>query len=386
MRVLHTADWHVGKRLGRIDRTAEYEQALDEVVEIARDQRVDVAIVAGDLLDRAMPPLDSIRLVIDALLRLADAAGRVVAIPGNHDSAALFALLAPLLAPLGILLAPHIRRPNEGGVAKIPSRDGSEAASVALFPFLHEAQVVDFMQDDAEWYKGYADRVRGICGRLCAGFDPAGVGILVGHWFVDGAELGGGERTIHVGQHYAATAQAIPPGAHYVALGHIHRPQEVPGAAVPARYSGSLLQLDFSERTHRKEVVVVEASPGRRAKVASMQLRSGRSLVRVEDTLEALKANADTFGDAYLDVRVQTAGPTFGLSETVRELLPNAVFVQAVYERRDLETGGTMQAERSLTDAYAQYHASPGGHGADAPQALLDTLRSIEEEVLRETS
>lgn len=386
MRILHTADWHVGKRLGRIDRMTEYAQALDEVVEIARDRKVDLAIVAGDLLDRAMPPLDCIQLVIDALLRLADAAGRVVAIPGNHDSAALFSLLAPLLAPRGILLAPHIRRPDEGGVLTVPSRDGSEVASVAVLPFLHEAQVVDFMEDDAEWYKGYADRIRRLCGHLCAGFDPGGIGVLVGHWFVEGAELGGGERTIHVGEHYAATSQAIPPGAHYVALGHVHRPQEIPGAAVPARYSGSLLQLDFSERTHRKEVVVIEATAGRRAKVTSIQLRSGRQLLRVEESLEALKSMGDTHGDAYLDVRVQTAGPVFGLSETVREFLPNAVFVQAIYERADVEAERAARAERSLTEAYAEYHVSPGGHGVEAPEALLDVLRTIEQEVVRETS
>ncbi|MGH2690142.1 MAG: metallophosphoesterase family protein [Actinomycetota bacterium] len=385
MRILHTADWHVGKRLGRIDRTAEFEQALDEVVAIAADQKVDVVIVAGDLLDRALPPLDCIRLVIDALLRLAAAAGTVVAIPGNHDSAALFSLLAPLLAPQGVILAPYIRRPDQGGVLRVPSRDGTETASVAVFPFLHEAQVVDFMEDEPEWFKGYADRVRGICTRLCSAFDPSGVGILVGHYFVDGAQLGGGERTIHVGRHYAATAQAIPPGAHYVALGHIHRPQEIPGAAVPARYSGSLLQLDFSERTHRKEVVVVDAAAGRRARVTSVPLASGRQLIRLEDTLEALKSRADSFGVAYLDVRVQTAGPVFGLSETVRSFLPNAVFVQAVYERVTPEIGGPGRADRSLTDAYAEFHASPVGHGVAAPAALLDALRSIEDEVARET-
>ena len=138
-------------------------------------------------------------------------------------------------------------------------------------------------------------------------------------------------------------------------------------------------------------MVVVEALPKRPAKVASIQLRSGRQLLRVEDSLEALKAEAGTsgtfgtFGDAYLDVRVQTAGPVFGLSETVRAFLPNAVFVQAVYERADVEAERAARAEQSLTDAYAGYHASPGGHGVEAPEALLDTLRTIEEEVLRET-
>src|SRR5207249_4141890 len=132
MRILHTADWHVGKRLGRIDRMAEYEQALDEVVEIARDRKADLAIVAGDLLDRAMPPLECIQLVIDALLRLADAAGRVVAMPGNHDSPALFSLLAPLLAPRGVLLAPYIRRPEAGCVLRVRSKRGCAVDSVAV--------------------------------------------------------------------------------------------------------------------------------------------------------------------------------------------------------------------------------------------------------------
>ena len=89
MRILHTADWHVGKKLGRVDRRGEFEQAFDEIVAIARDQRVDLVIVAGDLLDRAIAPYDAISLVLDALRRLADAAGHVVVIAGNHDSVAL---------------------------------------------------------------------------------------------------------------------------------------------------------------------------------------------------------------------------------------------------------------------------------------------------------
>jgi hypothetical protein len=106
----------------------------------------------------------------------------------------------------------------------------------------------------------------------------------------------------------------------------------------------------------------------------------------VEDSLEALKSAGDSYGDAYLDVRVQTAGPVFGLSETVREFLPNAVFVQAVYERAGVEIERAARAERSLTESYAEYHASPGGHGVNAPEELLEALRDIEQEVVLETS
>lgn len=384
MRILHTADWHVGKKLGRIDRMAEYAQVLDEVIAIARDQKVDLTIVAGDLLDRAIAPYDAISLVLDALRRLAEV-GQVAVISGNHDSAALLALLAPWLDGLGIHLVSHIRRPEDGGVLRIPSRDGTEVAEVAAFPFLHESQVVDFMADSEEWFKGYDARVRGICGRLCASLSSGAVRILTGHFFVAGAELGGGERIIQVGPQYAATVHAIPPGIHYAALGHVHRPQEIAGAAVRARYSGSVLQLDFSERTHRKEVVLVEASADRPAKVWSQQLASGRRLLRVEDSMESLRTRAAVgeFKDAYLDVRVVTAGPVFGIADEVRSFLPDAVLAQATWQARLAEFEPSAP-ERSLAAAYAEFHAQPksqGGHDVPAPQALLDLVGELEEEV-----
>jgi len=379
---MHTADWHAGKKLGRVDRTREFEAVFDELVEIAVDQKVDAVLVSGDLFDRALPPLDSLRLVIDTLVRLAEAAGTVVAIPGNHDSAQLFEVLQPLLAHSGVLLGPRLARPNSGGVISVASRDGAEKVSIGLFPFLHEAEVVDFMQDSAEWYKGYAGKVREVSRALCAAFDPSWPGILMAHYFIEGSEVGGGERRIHLGQQYAATSQSVPPGAAYAALGHIHRPQEIPGSAIPARYSGSLLQLDFSERTHRKQVVIVDVRPGVPAKIASIQLRSGRQLIRIEDELESLKKRREDFGDSYLDVRVKTSGPVFGLPEQVREFLPNALIVQAVYERVD--TAGVIGAvgeDSSLTEAYGAYHLL--AHGARAEPDLLEALAELEEEVLR---
>jgi len=386
VRILHTADWHVGKKLGRIDRQAEFEQVFDEIVAIAADQKVDVAIVAGDLLDRAIAPYDAIALVLDVLRRLAEAVGHVVVIAGNHDSTALFDLLAPWLQDLGILLVPHIRSPDRGGVVTVPSRDGTEIAAIAAVPFLHEAYVVDFMAESEAWYTGYDAKIKAICARLCEGLDPDAVRILTGHFFVDGAELGGGERRIQVGPQYAATAQAIPPTVHYAALGHVHRPQLIAKAAVPARYAGSVLQLDFSERTHRKEVVLLEAKAHTPPRVWSQQLASGRRLLRVTDTMERLKERtaAGEFAGAYLDVRVTTAGPVFGIAEEVRSFLPDAVLAQASWEPQGADAETRAAPERSLTAAYADFHALPkarGGYDVPAPVALLEALGELEEEV-----
>ncbi|MGH2667998.1 MAG: metallophosphoesterase family protein, partial [bacterium] len=364
MRILHTADWHLGKKLGRIDRRSEFEQALDELVAIARAQKVDLVVVSGDLLDRVMPPLDWLALALDTLVRLADAAGHVVAIAGNHDSPPLFELLAPLLRPRGIVLAPRVARPERGGVVTVPSRDGAESASVALLPFLQEAEVVDFMASSEEWFKGYETKVRLLARALCAAIEPETVGIFAGHFFVAGAELGGGERRIHIGPQYAATAHAIPGSVQYAALGHVHRPQEVPGAAVRTRYAGSLLQLDFSERTHSKEVVIVEASVGRPPTIDTIPLASGRRLIRIEDTLEGLQSRAEELTGAYLDVRVKTGGPVFGLADQVRTLLPGAVMVQATWERPPAEPARAPASDRSFAELYAEFHASARGHGA----------------------
>jgi exonuclease SbcD len=378
MRILHTADWHIGKRLGIIDRRPEFEQVLGEVVAIAKDQKVDLAIVAGDLLDRAMPTFESMQLAIDTLVQLADAAGEVVVIAGNHDSADLLAILGPLLAGRGITVVPRVVRPADGGVVKVAG------CNIPALPFLHQAQVVDFMSETAEWFKGYADKIRLLCKALVADCDPGDVTILTGHFFIDGAELGGGERAIHLGREYAATTQAIPPGVHYAALGHVHKPQAIKGAAAPSRYAGSLLQLDFSERSHEKEVVIVDAAPGRPAKVTPIQLESGRTLIRVEDTLESLGGRAAEFGDAYLDVRVQTSGPVFGLADQVRDFLPNAVIVQAVYERMSPADVVAGEAERPLHEAYATFYARD--HGVEPPAEIIEAFRFLEREVERAAS
>jgi exonuclease SbcD len=385
MRILHTADWHVGKKLGRIDRMVEHEEVLEEVISIARDQKVDLVIVAGDLFERINSTFESMSSVIEAVVRLAEAGGHLLAMPGNHDSPRLFRILAPLLQPSNVTFGYEIARPERGGVVTIPSRDGKEAASVAVLPFLLEAQVVDFMEATEEWYKGYADRIRLLCKALCDPIDPKTIGILAGHFFVAGAEIGGGERTIHIGPQYAATHQAIPPGIHYAALGHIHKPQAIPGAAAPARYSGSLLQLDFSERTHTKEVVVVDAMPGRPAKVTPITLTSGRRLIRAEDSLDGLQRRVDEFGDAYLDVRVLTAGPVFGITDQVKAFLPNAVKVEAVWERSDEQTMAAPVADRSLADVYAEFFESPRGHGVKAPRTVIKAVAELEEEVIHAT-
>jgi exonuclease SbcD len=181
---------------------------------------------------------------------------------------------------------------------------------------------------------------------------------------------------LHLGESYAATGASVPAGLDYVALGHIHAPQQVPGARVPAEYAGSLLQLDFGEAGEEKRVVIVDAEQGRPAVVRSVPITAGRRLVQAAGTWEEVAARSD-LDDAYLDLTVDTDGPAPGLMDEARERFPHVVKVQARYDRPDRPS--VVAANRPLGDLYAEYHEVT--HGTPAPEDLIAAFRSLEEEV-----
>jgi exonuclease SbcD len=179
-----------------------------------------------------------------------------------------------------------------------------------------------------------------------------------------------------MGDAYTATAEAIPPGPQYVALGHIHAPQPVPGARVPAEYAGSLLELDFGEAGEHKRVVVIEAEPGSPASLRSIPLSGGRRLVRAAGEWGELLAR-DDLREAYLDLTVSTAGPDPGLAERARDEFDFLVKVRADYPRPEAERPST--EDLSLDRRYAAYLLERDSVEADP--ALLDAFRGIMEEV-----
>jgi exonuclease SbcD len=335
--------------------------------------------------------MDALSLGLQTLLNLA-ASRPVVAVAGNHDSADLFEALAPLLRPRGVYLVGRIKRPSEGGVLG-PDQLGIGVA-VACFPFLREGRVVDFMKEAGHWYGEYAERVAAICADYSTALtaitseDPGVIPLLVAHFMVSGVKVDRsaprGERELHMGDAYAATAIAIPPGPQYVALGHIHAPQPVPGAPVPAQYAGSLLALDFGEAGERKRVVMIEAQPGKLAVPTGIELKSGRPLVRVSDTWDAIAARADELADSYLDLRVLTGGTDMTLAERARETFPFAVRVRA-HRPSDPAKPTAAKGHRDWPELYAEFFRQEHP-GQEPPEELLLAFREILEEALDASS
>ncbi len=379
MRILHTADWHVGRRLGRPDRTDEMRAALEEVARIADEERVDLVLVAGDVFDRATPPVESLSLGLSALLRLGE--GRpVVVVAGNHDAPDLFDALAPLMRDRGVHLIGRIKGPTKGGLLG-PDALGVPAV-VAGFPFLREGRVVDFMSETGTWYGAYADKISALTDAYnTALVQRAGtdlVPILVAHFMVSGVRVSRSERELHIGDAYTATSQAIPAGPQYVALGHIHAPQPVPGAPVPAAYAGSLLPMDFGEAGEAKRVVIVDVEPGRLATLRSVPISAGRPLAQVRGTWDEVAARAEELADSYLDLTIAVGGPDPELGRRAAALFPYLVRVRAerpIQARRERST----DARPTDDELYAAFVRATTGE--EAPAELVQLFRDTMEEV-----
>ncbi len=391
MRILHTSDWHIGKHLGRYDRAAEFRDALDEVHAIAEAQAVDLVIVSGDLWDRSSPPTDALGDGIEALMRLADNGRRaVIAIAGNHDSGDLFEVLAPLVQPLGVHLVGHIKRPDNGGLLRVDTPAGR--AAIACVPFLREGRVVDFMAASGNWYGEYKERLSGIFRVMGDALDreaAEAVTILVAHATVNGAivrgrEYGRGERELHMGDTYTIDPAGLPPGPQYIAMGHIHAPQRVPGAPGPAEYAGSLMPLDFGEAGEEKRVVIVDAEPRVAVRVTSVPLTAATRipLLRAEGTWDELVVRREEFGGAYLDLVVQTLGPDTALASTAADTFTRLVRVRPDYPKAHERTAG--RAGRTWDELYGEFHERE--HGEPPSDEVRAAFADLHDEVVDATA
>jgi exonuclease SbcD len=380
VRILHTGDWHVGKTLARRSRLDEAKAALDEVFKIAVERGVDALLVCGDVFDSLSPSPDAEEVVYTALARFEQERIPVVQLAGNHDHPHRWRALEQLLARFSVFVISDVRRPEHGGIVEITARDGSTTAQIAALPWVSERRLVgaaELMGLAEQPFQTYAAEVARLLEALCLPFDHAKCNLLAGHLYISGAKPAGSERSLTIGDLYAVAPQAIPPTAQYVALGHVHRPQRIPGVAVPARYAGSLLQLDFGEVGQEKSVVLVDVVPGKPAKVEEVPLKAGRRLLDVRGTLEELERFADG-GDSFLRVFLVCDRPQAGLGDQVRELLPNTLEVRLEYQPEETAAKRVDLKQLSPRQLFDRYYQER--YAAKPEVALLDLFDQVVDE------
>jgi len=331
MRLIHTSDWHLGRKLKGVDRTPEIALALDEILQYAKEYEVDAVLVSGDIFDVPNPSTEAERVAYDFFYKLNQLSIPSVAIAGNHDSANRIDSLADLLSLAGVRALGRPRIAEEGGVVNLETASGK--LSIGAMPFASERKLLaaeDVWDKDAlEQRNDYKTTVTYVLQNLASAFKTDAVNVMMAHMTVEGAKFTGSEAAFYSGAMYSLSGQSIPSECQYVGLGHIHRPQQIANAA-PTYYAGSLIQVDFGEVGEEKGFNLIEVETGRPAKVQFQPLTCHKPLKRVECHLEQLDEHLEAHRDyaGYLKFAIAVDTPPIGLADRVRKVCPQAVMVE----------------------------------------------------------
>lgn len=325
MRILHTADWHLGKKLDRFSRLAEQEQVMEEIIAVADEQEADLVLVAGDLFDTFNPTHEAIELFYRTLKRLArDGARPVIAISGNHDAPGLIDAPDPLARECGIILIGHpaaeVHPCNTQHFNVIRSVPGMIELQLHRYDYpiriihtayANEVRLKQYLgEDKAEGlnhllYNHWKEVAEAFC-------DDRGVNVLAAHLYINqrGAPLleePDGEKPIKVGNADLVYADAVPPQIQYAALGHLHAFRDIGPQDQPVVYASSPLCYSFSEAGQDKFVVMVDAVPGRPVSYEKIRLQKGKPLLRKRcESVGDAVAWLNEHKDAYVELTLET--------------------------------------------------------------------------------
>jgi exonuclease SbcD len=337
IRLLHTADWHLGAALHGWPREKEHRAALAQLVAVARSRDVDAIVVAGDIFDGLNPSAEAQRLLYDALrdLRAACPRATIALVAGNHDPAGRLEAPRALFEIAGVHAIGVVAR--QAGALDLaahlgPIRDaaGAIGAHLLALPSPRAADLpvagADVEGSSVVWGVRELYREAVAAARAQIGAAPL---ILTGHLHVAGGlESEGAERRILIGGEHAAPPDIFPADVAYVALGHLHRPQQVGRATI--RYSGALIPMSKSEIDYPHGVTIVEIDAASGVTVEDVPFarvvphlrvpsRGALGLNEIEAALASLAIDPDTPEDArpFVHLAVKVEGPAVGLKAEV---------------------------------------------------------------------
>ncbi len=326
MRILHTSDWHLGRQFHGVALEDDHDHVLIQILSMIDDHQPDVLIVAGDIFDRANPPQSALKRLSEFLTTVrATSNAAIVLIAGNHDSAAQIGALG-VLATDGEAI---VRGPLDQDERPLILSDAHGPVAISALPFAFEyAARLCFENEEISCP---ADVIRAQIASSRKHVADGMRWIVVAHAFVDGAATSESERPLMrtVGGIETVPADAFE-GAHYVALGHLHRPQSVGNYHV--RYSGSPLAFGFDEEGQEKSVSLINISAEGTVEVETLPIKPLRQVRVIRGKLQELLAATEVSND-LIRVVLTDETPQIDPMKRVRMIYPNAV--QLAYERNE---------------------------------------------------
>lgn len=383
MKILHTSDWHIGKKLVNRERLDEQREVLDELIGLCESEDVELVLIAGDVFDNFMPSAEAENLFYSAVKKLAGRDRAVLMISGNHDDGQRLCACTPFAQELGVYIVGNRSQGvvcgGERGVKAVASGEGyvvfenkkGERIYVNALPYPNEAR---FKEERTE--ESYEERIKRWIARGQAAYEGGMPEFFLSHLFVAGGLRSDGERSIDLGGARAVELSWLPDCA-YIALGHLHRKQFF--KQKNAMYSGSLLQYSFDEAGMDKYVVLLETDGEKLVRRQEIPLRSGKRLYRlrtesVEEGIALLQAHED----GLVELTIKLQAPL--TAEETRRLSAHKCLV-SLNPEVNTESTGTVVYRRGKTreELFDEYYRSVYG---TAPEAELKSLfLEIAEEV-----
>ena len=373
MRLLHTSDWHLGRIFHGKSLVEDQHAALQHLLEVLRMTDIDALLIAGDIYDRAIPPVEAMALLdwflSEVLLSLEIP---VVLIAGNHDSPERLGFGSRLLAGRRLHVASHLGSRNQALVLE----DDHGSVFIYGIPYADPPLVRESLSSNE--IIDHQTAMHAVVQDVLSAHPAGARSILVAHAFVAGGLASDSERPLSVAGAGTISAQVFAPFS-YTALGHLHRPQIVGDQRV--QYSGSLLRYSFSELAHEKSVSVVELSaPGEPPQVERISIKPPRELRQIRGTLAELvaAAPADARPGDYLLVSLEDEGPVLDPLGKLRPFYPNVLHVERTRLSVSIEaqTATKVRKRESERDLFASFFQEVTGEVLNEAQshALISWL------------
>ncbi len=263
MKILHTADWHIGKKLHKHDLYPDFDLFINWLCNCIQENDIELLLISGDVFDLANPSSDARKQYYKALLKLRNLDCKIILTGGNHDSPAMLDAPGEILRELEMHVVGSLRENIEECIIPIKGKSGKIEIVVAALPYLRDADLRSAA--DGNTYEDRLEAIRmGIqntffsAAEICKTKYPNIPALAMGHLYAAGVETSESERDIQIGNQAAFQASQFGDFFNYIALGHIHKPQKVNGL-VPTYYSGSPIRLSFSERKDEKRVLILDS-------------------------------------------------------------------------------------------------------------------------------
>lgn len=352
MRIIHTADWHLGRVFHGVHLTEDQAYLLDQFLDLVKEAKADVILISGDVYDRSVPPTEAVNLLDDFLSRVSlDYRVPIIAISGNHDSPDRLGFGNRLLRHQGI----HVIGRLTHTIDPIVVEDDYGPVYFCALPFAEPALVRERLGEDQ--VVDHDTAMNCLIARALSAV-PQGVRtVALAHAFVAGCEESDSERPISVGGTGTVSATCFKP-FNYVALGHLHRPQSA--GAENIRYAGSLMKYSFSEASHKKSINIVEMNGKGKVSVETVSLTPRRDVRCLEGFLEdILKGPKDGESkDDYLMVTLNDEGALLDPMGKLREVYSNVLHIERpfVSGTRELTGPGKDYKNQTTLDLFTDFY------------------------------